>query len=209
MNSYLIYSIGLLAQILFSARLIIQWISSERARRIMTPEIFWELSLLASFLMFLYGWLRDDFAIILGQSIGYIIYIRNMQLQNSWYKLSIYLRTFLLSFPFIIIIYGFNNGEIDTIRIFNNPNIPLWLIIWGSVAQIVFISRFIYQWFVSEKTKTSHLPIEFWVLSLIGSSMILSYAIIREDPILFLGQLFGFFIYIRNIILHIKTKKDI
>ena len=206
MSGWWIYLIGFLAQILFSARLLVQWIHSEKMRRVMTPEIFWQLSLLASFLMFVYGWLRDDFAIMLGQSIGYFIYIRNMQLQKSWYRLSRGLRLFLIISPILVLFYGFNNGEMDTVRLFHNQNIPLWLLIWGSIAQILFTFRFVYQWIVSERAKHSHLPIGFWVISLIGSFMILIYAIFRLDPVLFLGQLFGFVVYIRNIYLYLNEK---
>jgi len=206
-SGWWVYLIGFLAQILFSARLLVQWIHSEKMRRVMTPEIFWQLSLLASFLMFVYGWLRDDFAIMLGQSIGYFIYIRNMQLQKSWYRLSRGLRLFFVIFPILVLFYGFNNGEMDTVRLFfHNQNIPLWLLIWGSVAQILFTFRFVYQWIVSERAKHSHLPIEFWVISLIGSFMILIYAIFRLDPVLFFGQLFGFVVYIRNIYLFLNEK---
>lgn len=45
----------------------------------------------------------------------------------------------------------------------------------------------------------------FWVLSLIGASLILTYAIIRKDPVLFVGHLFGMMIYARNAYLIRKT----
>ncbi|MBQ0788003.1 MAG: lipid-A-disaccharide synthase N-terminal domain-containing protein, partial [Oceanihabitans sp.] len=49
----------------------------------------------------------------------------------------------------------------------------------------------------------------FWLLSLIGSTLILTYAIIRKDPVLFIGQLFGAVIYSRNLMLikksHVKN----
>jgi lipid-A-disaccharide synthase-like uncharacterized protein len=56
----------------------------------------------------------------------------------------------------------------------------------------------------SEKAKTSILPFEFWMISLGGSLIILSYGIFRKDPILIVGQLFGSFIYSRNILLSTK-----
>ena len=71
----MIYVIGFLAQLLFSARLLLQWIMSEKAKKVVSPSIFWKLSLLGSYLLFMYGWLRNDFAIILGQLISYYIYI--------------------------------------------------------------------------------------------------------------------------------------
>ena len=73
MNTFLTLSIGFLAQLFFSARILVQWILSERAKRVVSPSIFWILSLAGSFLLCLYGWLRDDFSIILGQFISYYI----------------------------------------------------------------------------------------------------------------------------------------
>ena len=65
-SSWYIYALGILAQGLFSARMIVQWIISEKARRATSPTIYWMLSLIASTLFFVYGWLRQDFAIMLG-----------------------------------------------------------------------------------------------------------------------------------------------
>lgn len=203
----IIYLVGFVAQLLFSARLLVQWILSEKVKKVLTPELFWQLSLLASFLFFVYGWLRDDFAIMLGQTITYFIYIRNMQIQKTWQRLARSLRLFLWVFPGLILFYSYSNGQSDIQRLFFNHSIPLWLIVWGSVAQVVFTFRFIYQWIYSEKIKRSHLPVGFWWLSLAGSLMILTYAIIRKDPILFLGQLFGSIIYTRNIMISKKESK--
>jgi len=59
----------------------------------------------------------------------------------------------------------------------------------------------VYQWIYSEKNKQSLLPYGFWMLSFIGSIMILIYAILRKDPVLFVGHLMGSVIYFRNLIL--------
>ncbi len=205
-SGFFVYAIGFTAQILFSARLLLQWILSEKVKKVLTPELFWQLSLIASFLLFFYGWLRDDFAIMLGQSITYFIYIRNMQLQGSWTKLHKLIRVFLWIFPFFVVVYSYNNNQFDIDRLFRNENIPVSLLIWGSAGQIIFTFRFIYQWIYSERKKISSLPLGFWLLSLTGSLMILSYAVFRKDPVLFIGQMFGFIVYSRNIVLSLKTK---
>ncbi|MBB6680837.1 lipid-A-disaccharide synthase N-terminal domain-containing protein [Aequorivita sp. 609] len=199
MSSWLIYSIGFLAQILFSGRLLLQWILSEKSKRIITPSTFWKLSLFASFLLFVYGYLRDDFAIMLGQALTYYIYIRNLQLQGEWQKSPKLLQIFLIIFPVLIVIFAYNNGQYDLNKLFNNQNIPFWLLLLGIVSQVLFTLRFIYQWIVSEKTKKSQLPVGFWRMSVIGASLILIYAIFRKDPVLFVGHIAGLVIYIRNI----------
>lgn len=199
MSSWIVYGIGFLAQILFSGRLFIQWFLSEKNRRIITPSIFWKLSLLASFLLFVYGHLRDDFAIMLGQSLTYYIYIRNLQLQGEWQKAPKWVQLFLFVFPIFVVIYAYNNGEYDIHKLFHNENIPLWLLLLGIVSQVIFTFRFVYQWIYSEKTKTSLLPVGFWRLSVLGAFLILIYAIFRRDPVLFVGHITGLIIYVRNI----------
>tara|TARA_B100000953_G_scaffold213657_1_gene176597 strand:- start:791 stop:1411 length:621 start_codon:yes stop_codon:yes gene_type:complete len=201
MSDWLIYTIGFTAQLLFSGRSILQWIISEKNKRVLTPVLFWQLSLVASFLLFVYGYLRNDFAIMLGQILTYFIYIRNMHLQNQWLRFPILLRWFLYLFPFIILFIGYNNQVYDRALLFQNNDIPVWLLILGIIAQVVFTLRFVYQWFYSEKRKESSLPMGFWVLSLIGSMLILSYAIMRRDPVLLVGHLLGLFLYIRNILI--------
>jgi lipid-A-disaccharide synthase-like uncharacterized protein len=143
MSDWMIYSIGFIAQILFSGRLFIQWFLSEKNKRIVTPSLFWKLSLLASFLLFIYGYLRDDFAIMLGQSLTYFIYIRNLQLQGEWKKSPPWFRIFLLTFPVLIVVYAYNNGEYDLYQLFNNKDIPFWLLLLGIFSQLLFTFRFV------------------------------------------------------------------
>jgi len=207
MSSWQIYSIGFAAQILFSGRLFIQWFISEKNKKVLTPSVFWKLSLIASFLLFVYGYLRDDFSIMLGQAITYFIYIRNLQLQGEWNKLPKFLKIFLYFFPALIIIYSYNNNTYDIQKLLFNEAIPFWLLVLGSTAQIIFNLRFLYQWIYSERMKESVLPLGFWFLSLIGSTMILIYAIIRKDPVLFVGHIMGILIYTRNIIISRKYAK--
>ena len=204
MSNWQIYIIGFTAQILFSARLLLQWIASEKQKKVLTPTNFWKVSLFASFLLFVYGYLRDDFAIMLGQALTYFIYVRNIQLQKEWHKLSRWLRIFIYLFPLLLLVYSYNNNTYDIHKLFFNEAIPVWLIYMGSGAQIIFTFRFIYQWIYSEKMKESVLPLGFWMLSLTGASLILIYAILRKDPVLFVGHLIGSVIYIRNIILSRK-----
>lgn len=201
MSDWLIYSIGFLAQILFSSRLIVQWVTSEKQRKVITPTLFWTLSLIASFLLFIYGYLRNDFAIMLGQTMTYFIYIRNLQLQRQWERIHWSVRAMLYIIPTLIAIYYFNNNVMDKELLFRNELIPRWLLWLGIISQVVFTLRFVYQWLYSEFKKVSALPLGFWLLSLAGSILILIYAIYRRDPVLFIGHLLGSIIYIRNLIL--------
>ncbi len=72
--------IGLGAQLMFSARFIVQWVASERERRSVVPELFWWLSIVGGLTLFAYAIHRQDPVFILGQSVGVVIYTRNLWL---------------------------------------------------------------------------------------------------------------------------------
>ncbi len=206
MQNWIVLATGFTAQVFFSLRLIIQWITSEKKKQVVTPSIFWFFSLFGSILLFIYGDLRNDFAIMLGQALNYFIYIRNLQLQDKWRKFPLFLRVLILLFPVIISVYFFNNNQVDVDLLFKNTDIPLWLLLLGVVSQVAFNFRFILQWIYSERRKESYLPLAFWVLSLVGALLIIIYAVFRKDIVLISGQLFGFVVYFRNIVLILKKK---
>lgn len=79
-------------------------------------------------------------------------------------------------------------------------NFNLWLSV-GLCGQIIFGSRFILQWISSERAGKSYIPICFWYLSLLGSLLLLIYAIHTKDIVFTIGQTTGFLVYIRNIML--------
>lgn len=200
MNSIFIIALGFFAQTLFFVRTIIQWFKSEKEGEVISPIIFWQISLVASILMLTYGILRQDFAIVIGQSLVYSIYIRNLQLKNAWNKMHWIIRILTIVIPIAYWIWLISSGNFSSI--IKNKEVTLFWMIWGTVAQIVFISRFFYQWIYSENKKESVLPLGFWVISAFGSVMIFTYSISRMDPVLFAAHSFGLFVYIRNIFLH-------
>jgi lipid-A-disaccharide synthase-like uncharacterized protein len=72
--------IGLFGQSLFSARFILQWLASEKARRSVVPKAFWYFSLGGSSVLLAYAIHRADPVFVLGQSAGLAIYLRNLWL---------------------------------------------------------------------------------------------------------------------------------
>lgn len=207
MSDWLIYGIGMLAQIFFSGRMILQWILSEKAKKVVSPSIFWILSILASYLLFIYGWIRDDFAIILGQIISYYVYFWNLGIKGILKKIPTIIKVLLLITPVLAIGYMMFDWSYHFERLFRNDDIPLWVVIYGSAGQIIFTLRFIYQWLYSQKRGESVLPRGFWIISLAGSLIIISYAIYRKDPVLILGQSTGAFVYTRNLFLLRNERK--
>ena len=71
---------GLLGQALFSARFLVQWLTSERKRQSVIPLSFWWLSLGGGFALLAYAVHRRDPVFILGQLPGIVIYSRNLML---------------------------------------------------------------------------------------------------------------------------------
>lgn len=72
---------GLAAQAVFTARLLVQWLASERRRASYVPVAFWYLSLVGAAMLLIYAvfW-KHDLVLTLGQATGGFIYVRNLML---------------------------------------------------------------------------------------------------------------------------------
>ena len=81
----------------------------------------------------------------------------------------------------------------------------LWLLV-GFAGQVAFTGRFVLQWLYSEYKKRSVIPTNFWYLSIVGSTLLLAYAIYRQDPVFIAGQAFGSLVYFRNLQLIAKSR---
>jgi lipid-A-disaccharide synthase-like uncharacterized protein len=199
--NFFTFCIGLTAQGCFSARILAQWIMSERSHRVLSPTIFWVFSLIGSCIMFYYGWLRDDFSIIFGQFISFYIYIVNLHFKGIWLRVPLIVRLLLYATPVMAAIATAHNAPVFIASFLQNDKIPMWLIIFGTTGQFIFACRFIYQLIYSTHRRESLLPPTFWIISLVGASMIFIYGIIRLDYILMLGQSFGLVAYSRDLII--------
>lgn len=73
-------ALGLAGQGLFTGRVLVQWIVTEKRRRTTVPKVFWYLSLAGSFVLLAYAIHRRDPVFILGQAFGFVVYIRNLML---------------------------------------------------------------------------------------------------------------------------------
>lgn len=200
-----VYILGFLAQILFFSRMLVQWVLSEKSKASVSPKLFWVLSVVGACLMMMYGFFRSDLVIIGGQLIGYYVYIRNLTLQDFWKTKLKYATKWLLKVAPIgllgLLFVTYHNPS--TLHVFHMPS---GIFVLGAVGQIVFNGRFVYQWLYSEKRKESILPFGFWLLSFVGSVLLVIYALVRHDLVLFLGQLFGLLVYTRNVIFVRRSK---
>lgn len=201
MKTTYVFSIGFTAQLFFSARMLVQWIKSETSGRVVSPVTFWLFSLGGALLMIIYGMLRQDIVIVAGQMLLYYIYVRNLMLKHVWDQAINRSTVALILLPFLMSAGLYFGGVVGIAPILRNDAISQPVLIWGSISTAIFSLRFFYQWILSEKSDDSIFPMGFWLISIVGASMLLVYGILRRDPVIIVGQLFSNIIYVRNIIL--------
>lgn len=205
---YLIYGLGFFAQSLFGARILVQWIQSERQGKVVSPTLFWIFSLCGSFLFLIYGVLRQDAVILFGQTLSFYIYIRNLQLKKFWRQIPLPGRVVIMPLPFVLfslLIYG----DPEAVQnIFNKFDFTDSIILIGSMGQLLLNFRYLYQWYFSERAKESLLPLGFWIISAVASIMIVFYGFNRLDPVLLVAQSMGFCAYMRNIYLSSRNAQS-
>jgi lipid-A-disaccharide synthase-like uncharacterized protein len=82
-----------------------------------------------------------------------------------------------------------------------------WTLI-GWTANLIFSSRFIVQWYVTEKKRQVVIPAAFWWLSLTGSLLFLVYAIFYDKHhVIIFAYLFNWIPYMRNLIIHYRHER--
>jgi lipid-A-disaccharide synthase-like uncharacterized protein len=205
-NIYWVYALGFLSQGLFAARLLIQWYLSEKEGKVVSPVIYWHITLVATWLFIVYGILQNDFVIILGMAISYIISVRNLQLEGSWETMPAGLKVCAIVLPFITVCWIFVPGSSFAMN-FNGHEFLQLVVFLGAAGQMLLNLRFLYQWYYAERMKTSVLPLGFWLMTAVGSILVVIYAIDRFDPVLIFAQGLGLIASVRNIQLHFKTRE--
>lgn len=86
---------------------------------------------------------------------------------------------------------------------------PNGWVLFGFGGQFLFMMRFVVQWFVSERRKRVTVPVAFWYISIAGSLTILVYAVHREDIVFIAGQGLACAIYVRNLMLIYRRRRDV
>jgi lipid-A-disaccharide synthase-like uncharacterized protein len=82
-----------------------------------------------------------------------------------------------------------------------------WKVV-GWIGNIVFFSRFLVQWWATEKNKQVVVPNSFWWLSLIGSLCLLAYGVARRDSVFIFAYLFTWIPYMRNLVISHRVEKE-
>lgn len=198
--NYWLLALGFFGQAMFGARTIAQWIISEREGRVVSPVIFWVFSVIGSSVFLLYGVFRHDLVIIVGQTISFYIYVRNLALKGVWSKIPISAKGLVLLIPPVILSYA---SSLNDEKISLDFTDVFFLI--GIVGQLLLNFRYFYQWYFSERAHESLLPLGFWIISAVASVMVVVYSLYRDDIVLLVAQSLGLIAYSRNIYIHYKS----
>ena len=202
-----IYGIGFVAQVFFTARVLVQWYLSEKHRKVESPMLFWLFSIAGSLILLYYGWLRRDLAILTGEFISFYIYLWNLHAKGLFAKAPRGTVPVLGLIPLVAVLLMLQDASSFSTDFFRNSDLPLPLLAFGIAGQLVFKSRFVFQWFYSVRHRESSLPMIFWIISVAGSLMIIVYGLIRHDWVLVAGQI-GIVASVRNIMIALAHKTD-
>ena len=206
-SPFWVYLVGFAGMVVYGLRIIIQWYLSEKAHKVESPGSYWVLSSVGAVIIYIYGWLRKDFSILFGESVGYYIYMWNIKILGLYKKVPKAVIVLQALFPLAIL--GLIVKDLPTFKqtFLNQSEMPIALLVYGMVGQFVYEIRSVYQLIYSCRLQKSVLPLGHWVLAVIGSLMIISYGIIRHDWVLAIGQ-FSIVFSIRNLILSLMTGQD-
>jgi lipid-A-disaccharide synthase-like uncharacterized protein len=191
---------------IYGSRILVQWYLSEKNHRVESPGIYWVLSSAGAVILYIYGWLRKDFSIIFGESLGYYIYMWNIGIMGLYKKVPRILIVLQAIFPLVILALIVKDVPTFVDTFLHNKDVPLWLLLFGVLAQFTYEVRSVYQLIYSYKRHQSILPLGHWILAVTGSVMIITYGIIRHDWVLAVGQ-FSILFSIRNLMLSVSSAK--
>ena len=188
---------GWAGQALFAARALHQWYLSERAGRSHVTAAYWWYSLLATPLLLVCVFHRQEPVFIVGFLVNGFLYARNLWLlkrppeerrrTSPWVPVL----AGLAVFAFVSLAW---QGVLD-----RAPSWP-WLVV-GFGGQAVWSSRFVVQWYLSEKRGRSVLPPAFFWISIAGALLLLAYAIKQRDAVMIAAFALNTIPYARNLVL--------
>lgn len=186
----------------FFSRFLVQWLVSERAGESLAPRSFWLLSVLGSVLMIVYSMYRGEPVFLAGYVVTLFIYVRNLWIADTGSaaaRLGPAPLTGMALVAWALLVWT----SFDHLRPGWGDSVA-WLSV-GVVGQSVWSSRFVVQWYVTEREGHSHFPEAFWWISLLGNGLLLAYAIRLADPVWIAGLALGPLVQVRNLMLIYRT----
>ena len=205
-SPFWVYLLGFAGMGIYGVRILIQWYLSEKSHQVESPGIYWVLSSIGAVVLYVYGWLRKDFSIIFGESVGYYIYMWNIGIMGLYRKVPRWIIVVQALFPMAILALIVRDLSSFMETFLHNEYVSPSLLLFGVLGQFTYEMRSVYQLVYSYKRKQSFLPLGHWVLAVVGSVMIIIYGIIRHDWVLAIGQ-FSIVFTIRNLMISIAEER--
>ncbi len=187
---------GWLGNACFASRVLVQWLHVERVRARAAPRIFWLLSLLGSVLLGAYTLERGVWVLLVGFALNALIYLRNLRLGTASENARPLGRLQAISLGAASVLALLSAGLANAV--FAGSESWVWVGV-AIVGQSIWSSRFVVQWWASERTRESHFPPAFWALSLAGNGLLLAYALHLWDAVLVAGLALTPIVQIRNL----------
>lgn len=189
--------LGWIGNACFFSRFLVQWALSERARRSLTPEVFWRLSLLGTVCWIVYSSQQDNYVLLVGFVLNGSIYARNLWMQRRSGTRTLTPR--LAALIALASVIGLVAGALWNLDA--DPEASVAWVVCAAVGQAIWSARFVVQWWHSERAGESHFPPTFWWLSLAGNALLLAYALHLGDPIFIAAFVPGPLVQVRNLML--------
>jgi len=184
-------------------RFLVQWIVSERNKRSVAPRVFWVISLAGAVFFGAYCAYRSQYVLLVGTIVNGAIYGRNLWIDGRPARARLGSTAAALAAVVAIASLVFA-GQLS---LRSDPNSSTLWVACAVLGQGLWSSRFVIQWYFTERAGTSHFPPIFWWVSLLGNAALLSYAIHLADPIYCVSFLFGPVVQISNLILGSAREK--
>jgi len=198
--------IGYVGQAFFFGRVLVQWLASEKERRSANPRLFWWLSFAATALLAAATVGLEEWILLPGYLVNGAVYLRNLALwgegQHRGGRLGPVPAALLgLGAAAALILWGTDGSEELT-------SLPVGWIVVGLAGQAIWSTRFVLQWWLSERAGHSHFPLTFWWLSLVGSLLNLGYTLQLDTPIFWIGFITAWFVPLRNLMLEYRHRRQ-
>ena len=200
-------AVGWAGQGVFTWRMLEQWWSSEKAKRSVLPVSFWWWSLAGTLLLLVYQLHRMDGIFLAGVLVNGALYARNLWIATHPRPAGAARPGPWAAFVFAALALGALSASLwagEALVDWDQP--PLWLGL-GIAGQAAWSSRFVLQWWVSERRGESLLPASFFVLSIVGSVLLCAYAISRQDYVMIAAYALNPIPYARNLVLIARARQ--
>ncbi|MCA8917092.1 MAG: lipid-A-disaccharide synthase N-terminal domain-containing protein [Planctomycetes bacterium] len=200
-------AIGIAGQVLFTARIVVQWYASEKARQSVVPKSFWWLSVAGTLLLLAYAWFTRDPVFLIGPTLNLFLYVRNLMIASEWKRFG----SLAILGPLALVMLI--SGGIATYLTAEEKNIitvdasPFWLAI-GFTGTALWTLRFPVQWIISERMGKSVLPPSFWWMSIFGAGLLTAYAAYKPDAVFVLAYALNPIPAFRNLMLLYRKPKQ-